>query len=122
PRDQAPSGDHDRLEGEGETPAEFTLLKFPAGERVLVAATIRPETVFGQTNLWVDPDVTYAQVRVDGETWVLNAAAVEKLREQGRAVELLGRVPGRDLVGREAIAPGINKALPVLPAEFIDQA
>ena len=121
PRDQAPIGDHDRLEGEGETPAEFTLLKFPAGERVLVAATVRPETVFGQTNLWVDPDVTYAEARVDGETWVLNAAAVEKLREQGRTVELLGRVPGRDLVGTEAIAPGINKAIPVLPARFIDQ-
>ncbi|MEK6839265.1 MAG: class I tRNA ligase family protein, partial [Candidatus Thermoplasmatota archaeon] len=46
PRDQAPIGDHDRLEGEGETPAEFTLLKFPLGEKILVAATIRPETVF----------------------------------------------------------------------------
>ena len=122
PRDQAPIGDHDRLEGEGETPAEFTLLKFLLGDRVLVAATMRPETVFGQTNLWVDPDVGYVEARVGGETWVLNEAAVAKLREQGRAAKVVGRVRGSDLVGKEVVAPGINKAIPVLPARFIDQA
>ncbi len=122
PRDQAPIGDHDRLEGEGETPTEFTLLKFPMGEKVLVAATVRPETVFGQTNLWVDPAVRYVEARVDGETWVLNEAAVSKLREQGRQVEAVGRIRGADLVGKEVVAPGINKAIPVLPTKFIDQA
>src|SRR2546422_3248211 len=65
PKDQAPIGDHDRLEGEGETPMEYTLLKFPLADgRFLVAATIRPETVFGQTNLWVDPDAEYVVARV----------------------------------------------------------
>ncbi len=122
PRDQAPIGDHDRLEGEGETPAEFTLLKFPLGDKVLVAATLRPETVFGQTNLWVAPDVEYVEARVGPETWVVNEGAVLKLREQGRPAEIVGRVRGSDLVGREAVAPGINKSIPVLPATFIDQA
>jgi len=128
PRDQAPIGDHDRLEGEGETPTKFTLLKFPMGERTLVAATVRPETVFGQTNLWVDPDVEYVEVRLrpagggSPETWIVNPAAAEKLREQGREVEVVRRLRGAELVGAEVIAPGINKAIPVLPATFIDQA
>src|SRR3970282_1309128 len=102
PRDQAPIGDHDRLEGEGETPAEFTLLKFLLGDRVLVAGTMRPETVFCQKKLSGD--------------------AGAKLREQGRAAEVAGRVRGSDLVGKEVVAPGINKAIPVLPARFINQA
>jgi len=128
PKDQAPIGDHDRLEGEGETPTEFTLLKFHMGERSLVAATIRPETVFGQTNLWVDPEVAYVEVRVrptgggSPETWIVNPAATEKLREQGRDIETVRQVPGSDLVGAEVIAPGINKAIPVLPATFLVQA
>src|SRR5216117_2184334 len=43
PNDQAPIGDHDRIEGEGEVPMEYTLLKFPLADgRFLVAATIRP--------------------------------------------------------------------------------
>ncbi len=122
PKDQAPIGDHDRLEGEGETPVEFTLLKFPLPDgRLLVAATIRPETVFGQTNLWIDPDVAYVLARVGGERWILNELATKKLAEQGKEVAMEGRVRGRDLVGKEVVAPGINQAIPVLPTAFIDQ-
>jgi leucyl-tRNA synthetase len=122
PQDQAPIGDHDRLEGEGETPTEFTLLKFlMADGTFLVAATIRPETVFGQTNIWADPAADYVIARVNGERWVLSQAAAEKLVEQGKAVSVETTIKGRDLVGKEGIAPVINRALPVLPGAFIDQ-
>jgi len=122
PRDQAPIGDHDRLEGDGETPVEFTLLKFPFEGKFLVAATLRPETVFGQTNLWVDPAVTYVEATVDGETWILNREGAEKLGAQGHAVAVKGEVPGLSLLGKEAEAPMIHAPLPVLPGTFIDQA
>ena len=122
PKDRAPIGDHDRLEGEGETPAEFTVLKFPLADgRYLVAATIRPETVFGQTNLWVDPRVDYVVARVGAERWILNEPATVKLAEQGKVVSLEGRVSGRDLLGKDVVAPGINRAIPILPSTFIDQ-
>jgi len=121
PRDLAPIGDHDRLEGEGETPTEFTLLKFPLGERFVVAATIRPETVFGQTNVWADAHVDYVEAHVGSETWVLNEPAVKKLREQGYDITVIGGVQGVDLIGKEVIAPAINKAIPILPSTFIDQ-
>src|SRR2546428_831739 len=85
PKDQAPIGDHDRLAGEGETPMENTLLKFTLADvRFLVAASIRPETVFGQTNLWVDAIVTYV-VAQDGEERWNGDEAVEwvGIRNQG---------------------------------------
>src|SRR5207244_13536604 len=86
-KDHAPIGDHDRLEGEGETPSEYTLLKFPLADgRFLVAATIRPETVYGQTNLWGDRDASYVVAKVGEERWVLNELATRKLSEQGRTV------------------------------------
>jgi len=120
-RDQAPIGDHDRLEGEGETPAASTLLKFPLGPgRFLVAATLRPETVYGQTNLWVVPEATYVEAAVDGERWILTRSAAEKLREQGKTVEVVADVRGRDLVGREVVAPMIRRLIPVFPSAFID--
>ena len=122
PKDQAPIGDHDRLEGEGVTPQAFTLLKFPLPDgRILVAATIRPETVFGQTNIWVDPDATYVVASVDGERWILNDLAATKLAEQGKAVTRESTVRGSDLVGKDGVAPMINRAVPVLPGAFIDQ-
>src|SRR5438445_752321 len=122
PKDQAPIGDHDRLEGEGETPMEYTLLKFPLADgRFLVAATIRPETVFGQTNLWVDPEVTYVVAQVGDERWIVNALAAKKLAEQGKSVAAEARIPGTELIGRDAVAPAINRAIPILPSSFIDQ-
>jgi leucyl-tRNA synthetase len=121
PRDQAPIGDHDRLEGDGETPVAFTLLKFPLEGKVLVAATLRPETVFGQTNLWVDPDVAYVEVAVGEETWVLSRQAAEKLGAQEHAVAVKGEVPGRSLLGKTAVAPMIHRPIPILPGAFLDQ-
>jgi leucyl-tRNA synthetase len=122
PNDQAPIGDHDRLEGEGETPVEYTLLKFPLADgRILVAATIRPETVFGQTNLWVDPDVGYVVAKVGEERWILNELAAKKLAEQGKSVTIESSVRGAELLGQDAVAPAINRAIPILPGSFIDQ-
>ena len=122
PKDQAPIGDHDRIEGEGETPIEYTLLKFPLADgRFLIAATIRPETVYGQTNLWVDPAAAYVVAKVGPEQWILNELAAKKLSEQGRTVVVEATIHGADLIGKEAVAPAINRALPILPGLFIDQ-
>ena len=123
PKDNSPVGDHARVEGEGETPQEFTLLKFPLEgdeETQLVAATLRPETVFGQVNLWVDPGHEYVRARVDDEVWVASREAFEKLELQRHEVEVLGTVMGSALVGRRARAPAIERAIPVLPSGFCD--
>jgi leucyl-tRNA synthetase len=34
---------------------EYTLLKFKFEDSFLLAATLRPETIYGQTNLWINP-------------------------------------------------------------------
>jgi len=120
PKDQQPVADHDRYEGEGETPVEFTLLKFRWQGRFLVAATLRPETVYGQTNLWVDPDATYVAARIDGEEWILSRSAAEKLKEQDRHVELLEEVKGELIVGGQCEAPMIHHQIPIFPTRFID--
>ena len=70
PRDGQPCMDHDRSSGEGVGPQEYTLVKmavrepYPealkavSGSKVyLVAATLRPETMYGQTNCWVQPEM-----------------------------------------------------------------
>ncbi|MEQ2306039.1 Leucine--tRNA ligase, cytoplasmic [Ameca splendens] len=72
PKDGQPCMDHDRQTGEGVGPQEYTLIKMKIvepytakfkskvfyssgmkGKNIfLVAATLRPETMFGQTNCW----------------------------------------------------------------------
>jgi len=99
---------------------EYTLLKFRCGDLVLVAATLRPETVYGQTNFWANPDVDYVIVGKNGERWVVSEPAYSKLRYQLDELELLGTLPGRDLIGRRCVAPVIHREVLVLPARFCD--
>ncbi|RZN50451.1 leucine--tRNA ligase [archaeon] len=112
--------DHSRLEGEGETPQEFTLLKFAFGDGYIIAATLRPETVYGQTNIWVDPDYEYVRARVGGEEWIISRECAEKLSDQEKDVEVIGSVKGRELIGHTARAPAIEKNIIILPSAFCD--
>jgi len=67
PHCESPTGDHDRQEGEGVAPEEYTLVKFKYGDAYLPAATFRPETIYGVTNVWLHPDVDYVEAKVDKE-------------------------------------------------------
>ncbi len=120
PNDHAPVGDHDRVEGEGETPQEYTLMKYRCDDAYLVAATLRPETIFGDTNMWVHPDVMYVRASVNGEEWVLSEECVTKLKEQNHHIEVKGTIKGTDLVGKTCIAPVTGAQLLILPATFCD--
>ncbi len=113
-----PVTDHDLLEGEGVGIVEFTLLKYRADDYVLPAATLRPETVFGVTNLWLNPDIKYISARVNGERWIISKQAVEKLRDQGYQI---GEVsPIRVDFSKEVEVPLTHKRVPILPAKFVD--
>ena len=85
--DKQVCADHDRSEGEGVGPQEYVLIKLKvlpvAGERhskmaklmeanpdkpvFLVPATLRPETMYGQTNCFVLPEGEYGAFQVTGD-------------------------------------------------------
>jgi len=119
-KDNAPVGDHARVEGEGETPQEFTLLKFKFDDSYIVAATLRPETVYGQTNMWVGADIEYVKAKVDGEQWIISEPCTKKLGEQGKTVMVVGKIKGRDMLGKKCRAPGIERDIMILPSHFCD--
>jgi leucyl-tRNA synthetase len=122
PHDKSPTGDHDRLEGEGVAPEEFSLVKFRLAQesKFLVAATFRPETIFGATNVWVNPEGFYSDIVVDGENWIVSNEAVAKLAEQGRAVNIIRKLDGLSLLGLKCVVPIVGRTIPVLPALFVD--
>ncbi len=123
PEDEAVLSDHDRVEGEGVTPQEYTLIKLRDAQdpdRVFVAATLRPETMFGQTNVWVHPSETYTEVQVGDERWVVAKEAAHKLPYQFDGAEDLGlEIPGEDLVGTWVKAPATDREIPILPGTFV---
>ncbi len=121
-KDKMVVGDHDRSEGEGETPQEYYLMKFKFGDSYLVAATLRPETVFGQTNFWVNSEVNYVKTEVGEEKWIVSKECMEKLALQGKNVKMIEYVKGKDLVGKYCEAPLTKRKIIILPAKFVDSS
>ncbi len=99
---------------------EYTLLKFKFDGVYITAATLRPETVFGQTNLWVEPEEEYVVAEVEGEKWILSDKAVEKLKYQKDDITIVDTIKGEEMVGKYATAPAIHRDIIILPASFTD--
>lgn len=121
PKDQSPTGDHDRQVGEGVTPEEYTLIKYKLDDGTfLPAATFRPETIYGITNMWINPDSTYVEAKVNGENWIISQEASEKLKEQERTVEVKRKFKGKELIGKTFQNPVTKAKFPILPGWFVD--
>ena len=120
PKDESPTGDHDRLEGEGVRPEEFILMKFKLGDVFLPCATFRPETIYGVTNLWVNPDGEYVEVIVDSERWIISQYASGKLQNQLKRVRVVRSLKGAELAGKQCEDPILGRKLLILPGEFVN--
>ncbi|KAG5484069.1 hypothetical protein LSCM1_05923 [Leishmania martiniquensis] len=154
PRDGQPCADHDRASGEGVLPQEYTVVKllvqdplsqpcFAAhtdviGDRnvVLPGATLRPETVIGQTNCWVSNQFNYKAYYVRDakgvdEVFVMTARAARNMAYQNFYVngqtgvdpEPLFEVEGWCMVGMPLSAPlAPYKTIYTLPMSTITEA
>ena len=136
PKDGQPCMDHDRTEGEGVAPQDYTALKLkviewapkaaelikgklPAGAKVyFVPATLRPETMYGQTCCFVGPKLTYGVFKVsENEYYIVTKRAAWNMAFQGtfftgdqfpKNIEELPTVlefVGSDVVGTLVSAP-----------------
>ncbi|KAJ6696521.1 hypothetical protein OIU74_015432 [Salix koriyanagi] len=136
PLDDQPCADHDRASGEGVLPQDYTLIKmevlppFPLkfkaleGRKVfLAAATLRPETMYGQTNAWVLPGGKYGAFEVNGaDVFILTERAALNLAYQGfsktpKQPSCLVELTGYDLIVCPAMPPDDYMALWALKAK-----
>lgn len=144
-KDGQPCMDHDRKSGEGVGPQEYTgikmeVLEFPEAARkalqsidlsnkkvCMIAATLRPETMYGQTNCYVGPNITYGiyESNVPNELFICtrraaNNMAYQKLSKERGVVSELGTIKGQDLIGALVNAPlSVHKQVYVLPMETV---
>ncbi|KAK9265450.1 hypothetical protein L1049_012394 [Liquidambar formosana] len=135
PLDGQPCADHDRASGEGVQPQDYTLIKmevippFPPklsaleGRKVfLAAATLRPETMYGQTNAWVLPDGKYGAFEInETDVFIITQRAALNLAYQkfSRVPEkptCLVELSGSDLIGLPLKSPlSFNEIIYSLP-------
>jgi len=123
PKHQMPVGMHDTKGDVEPEIEEFTLIFFLGDDGVIFpAATLRPETVFGAVNLWVNPASEYVIANIDGKEMILSSKAYRKITFQKSKVEPPKvTIKGEELVGRLVLNPITRKKVPVLPASFVDE-
>ncbi|KPM09989.1 leucine-tRNA ligase, cytoplasmic-like protein [Sarcoptes scabiei] len=124
PKDQQPCMDHDRSTGEGVGPQEYTLIKlqlidpipkslqkYSSDKIFLVAATLRPETMYGQTNCWVKPDMNYIAYKIKSdEIFISTKRAARNLSfqcftEEFGKVTTIAEIKGVEILGAKLKAP-----------------
>ena len=120
PKDQNPVSQHDTLGDLEPEFTEYTLIKFKMGEYTIPTATLRPETIFGVVNLWVNPDVTYVKITIDGDKWITSKECAAKLEFLDHNITINDTISGSELIGCSVTTP--NKIdVPILAASFVDQ-
>ena len=120
PNDGNPVGQHDTIGDVEPEIGQYVLLKFKIDDAFLPTATLRPETVFGVTNIWVKPDIVYVKAKIDGENWIISEPCLKKLEYQNRKASIVERVQGSKLIGQSVTNPMTGAPVIILPAEFVD--
>jgi leucyl-tRNA synthetase len=107
--------------GDAET-VHFVLVPFRLDDgRTLLAATLRPETVFGVTNLWLSPGSELVVWHRGPDEFLVARAGAERLVEQhgGR----IGHATTADgLVGRNVRVPLVDRSVPILGSTLVNPA
>ncbi|KAF2655944.1 leucyl-tRNA synthetase-like protein [Lophiostoma macrostomum CBS 122681] len=146
PKDGQACLDHDRQSGEGVTVQEYTALKLKVKEwpesakKILdgklpeganayfVPATLRPETMYGQTCCFVGPNIDYGLFKVsDSEYFVCSQRAARNMSYQPGIFPKWGEwnqvasFKGKDVIGTLINAPlSIHKdGVRILPMETV---
>ena len=144
-KDGQPCMDHDRSQGEGVNPQEYTALKLkvlewaPEATKILagkiagdaqvflIPATLRPETMYGQTCCFVGPKISYGLYQVAANVYyVVTHRAARNMAYQGifakhGEIKKAAELHGSDMVGSLVHAPLSchNEGVRVLPMETV---
>ncbi|MBD3193519.1 MAG: leucine--tRNA ligase [Candidatus Lokiarchaeota archaeon] len=122
PKCESAAGEDDIQSGDEKNLSinKYIGIKFQLNDYYLVASTLRPETLFGVTNIWINPEEIYVEVQVEGENWIISKHSVEILENQGKSVSINREFIGEDLLAKKVKNPINRRDLLILPASFVD--
>ncbi|MCL4446781.1 MAG: leucine--tRNA ligase [Thermoplasmatales archaeon] len=116
-----PVGEDDILEGDTDKVSitQFTGVFFYIGNDILLASTVRPETLDGVTNIFMNPEVQYCRIRMRGQSFIVSKRAFDKLKFQ-RDAEFVSDVNVDDYIHKMAREPLYSREIPIFPGRFVD--
>ncbi|MGA7847137.1 MAG: class I tRNA ligase family protein [Thermoplasmata archaeon] len=101
---------------------EYTVVPFRLADgRILLTGTLRPETVFGVTNLWVHPSEALVVWHQGDHEYVVSPAGAALLVEQ-HGGKVGHDVPIEHVLGQLVEVPLTHTKVPVLASPIVDPA
>lgn len=124
PAEKNAVGEDDIKEGDTDKVAVSQMVslffKLENQDVYLLATTLRPETVFGVTNVWLNPQIGYVQIKFQNKQFIISKAACTKFEYQQGKFEIVKTFLGKELIGKMVIAPLVNRKVQIVSASFVD--
>src|SRR3989338_9067667 len=120
PKDQNPVSQHDTLGDVEPDFTEYILIKFKFEDYIIPTATLRPETIFGVVNLWINPEIIYRKITVDDEKWIVSKECAYKMEFLDKKITYDGEIKGSELIGKTVTVPHRNESIVMFPASFVE--
>ncbi|MEM3932465.1 MAG: leucine--tRNA ligase [Thermoplasmata archaeon] len=120
--DGNPVGEDDIKDGDTDKVSilEYMAIKFDFEDGYILAGTLRPETIFGVTNIWVNPEGEYVKAKYLDQYFFVSKEAYEKLRYQLYDISIVDTYKGSYFLYKYVKEPINGREIPILPAKFVD--
>lgn len=122
PNDNNAVGAHDTKGDLDPNIDQMVMIKFELKDspgEFLLCATFRPETIYGVTNVWVNPSIKYSLVDVDGKKYWVSSEVAKSLPLQLPQMKVISEKDGSEFEGKTALNPINGVAIPIFPASFV---
>lgn len=121
PKDNQAVGGHDTKGDADPELKDFTAVKFAYKDGFLLTATLRPETIYAVTNIWVNPTNLHvkAKSKKTGQIYYISQKACEKMNFQGFELSVLEEIKGDALLSSKAKNLITGEEIPLYPAPYV---
>ncbi|MFH2106120.1 MAG: leucine--tRNA ligase [Candidatus Micrarchaeota archaeon] len=121
PVDNQAVGGHDTKGDVDPELKEFTAIKFGYEDGFILTATLRPETIYGVTNIWVNPSTEHvkAMSKKTGDIYYISKKTCDKMNSQGFELQVIKEFYGKEMVGRKAKNIVTGEEVPIYKAEYV---
>lgn len=122
PKCNNPVGGHDTKGDVDPELGEYVLIKLKFEDGWILPATLRPETIYGVTNVWVNKNAKYVKADIDGQVYFVSKECINKFILQDHKVNILDEFKGDYFIGKKCIVPIIDKEVVIYGSSFVDPA
>lgn len=99
----------------------YILFKLKDNDEFIAVSTLRPDALFGTTNIWMSETIPLIKVLINKQTWIVSKDTLVKLKHQMDDVKVVEEnVDPKKYIGKYAITPLTNREVIIASANFID--